>query len=76
MLINRHTTGRVIGFGSLAIFAAIRRSSSRLMSDLFGDRASGFRAGHGSPNIFDDLAVAFNDQFRGVTRVKHAEAGF
>jgi hypothetical protein len=54
----------------------IHRASSRLMSDLFGDRASGFRAGHSSPNIFDDLAVAFNDQFRGVTRVKHAEAGF
>ena len=45
------------------------------MSDLFGDRASGFRAGHGSPNIFDDLAVAFNDQFRGVTRVNTRKPG-
>ena len=33
-------------------------------------------AGHGSPDSFDDLAVAFNDQFRGVTFVKHPEAGF
>jgi hypothetical protein len=24
----------------------------------------------------DDFAVAFNDQFRGITLIKHAEAGF
>src|SRR5215472_11541601 len=31
---------------------------------------------HGSPDSFDDHAVAFNDQLQGVTLVKHAVAGF
>ena len=30
----------------------------------------------GSPDSFDDLAVVLNDQYRGVTLVSHAEAGF
>ena len=48
--------------GSLAMFAAIRRAS--------------LGPAHGSPDTFDDLAVPFNDQFQGVTLVKHAVAGF
>ena len=48
--------------GSLAMFAAIRRAS--------------LGPAHGSPDIFDDLAVPFNDQFQGVTLLKHAVAGF
>jgi len=38
--------------------------------------AENYRRIGDSPNVFDDFAVAFNDQFRGVTLVKHAEAWF
>jgi len=34
--------------------------------------AENYRRIGGSPNVFDDFAVAFNDQFRGVTLVKQA----
>src|SRR5215472_18936208 len=67
----------VLGHTRLPL-ACVQRFTSNISPSL-NSSTTGAReltAGRGSPDSFDDLAVAFNDQFQGVTLVKHAEAGF
>jgi hypothetical protein len=54
--------------------ASRRRGLSKNWKSALSLKITGALVAH--QMFFDDFAVAFNDQFRGVTLVKHAEAWF